>query len=88
MSMGGYGDPPLSVDRYSVAWRIEVVDDRKHRDFEYVRLGPGYSIQRGGSLTPYYSFYWGSTDSAWDLSGGFKEDGAKVRSSQVLRNYG
>ena len=28
---------PLSVAAYPVAWRIEIVDDIKHRDFEYVR---------------------------------------------------
>ena len=32
------GDP-LYVGAYPVAWRIEVVDDDKHRDFEYVRWG-------------------------------------------------
>ncbi|KAF9648163.1 hypothetical protein BDM02DRAFT_3115784 [Thelephora ganbajun] len=29
---------PLSVAAYPVAWRVEIVDDDKHRGFEYVRL--------------------------------------------------
>ena len=33
------------------------------------------------------SLYWGTTKWTWDLAKGSKEDGAKVRSSQVLRNY-
>jgi hypothetical protein len=28
---------PLSVAAYPVAWRVEVVDDDKHRGFEYIR---------------------------------------------------
>jgi len=27
----------LSVTLYPVAWRVEIVDDVKHRGFEYVR---------------------------------------------------
>ena len=33
------GDAPLVVAPYPVAWRIEVVDNDKHRGFEYVRSG-------------------------------------------------
>jgi len=29
--------PPLSVAPYLVAWRVEIVDEIKHRGFEYVR---------------------------------------------------
>lgn len=29
----------LSVAPYPVAWRLEIVDDIKHRGFEYVRSG-------------------------------------------------
>ncbi|KAF9649751.1 hypothetical protein BDM02DRAFT_1745526 [Thelephora ganbajun] len=32
------GDSPLAVAAYPVAWRVEVVDDAKHRGFEYVRF--------------------------------------------------
>ena len=28
---------PISVAPYPVAWRVEIVDDIKHRGFEYVR---------------------------------------------------
>ncbi|KAF9649746.1 hypothetical protein BDM02DRAFT_3128113 [Thelephora ganbajun] len=35
---GRLGDFPLVVAAYPVAWRVEVVDDAKHRDFEYVRF--------------------------------------------------
>ena len=38
---------PLFVGAYPVAWRFEVVDDDKHRGFEYVRseLGAAQLIQ-------------------------------------------
>jgi len=29
--------PELSVSPYLVAWRVEIVDEIKHRGFEYVR---------------------------------------------------
>jgi len=29
----------ISVASYHVAWRLEIVDDVKHRGFEYVRSG-------------------------------------------------
>ena len=29
--------PSLSVAAYPVAWRVEIVDDVKHRGFGYVR---------------------------------------------------
>ena len=28
---------PIYVAAYLVAWRIEIVNDEKHRDFEYIR---------------------------------------------------
>ena len=28
---------PISVAAFPVAWRIEIVDDDNHRDFEYIR---------------------------------------------------
>ncbi|KAF9648162.1 hypothetical protein BDM02DRAFT_3115768, partial [Thelephora ganbajun] len=31
------GGSPLSVAIYPVAWRVEIVDDEKHRGFEYIR---------------------------------------------------
>jgi len=38
--MAGFDNgSPLSVSAYPVAWRIEVVNDEIHRDFEYVRSG-------------------------------------------------
>ena len=36
-AMGDFGDLPLSVSPYPVAWRVEVVDDDDHRGF--VRAG-------------------------------------------------
>ena len=34
---------------------------------------------RNGSLTPYIRFYWGPTKKTWDLAGGYKTNGTKVR---------
>ena len=39
MLMDGVENYPLSVAPYPVAWRVEIVDDIKHRGFEYVRSG-------------------------------------------------
>ena len=35
--MSGVKNSQLSVAVYPVAWRVEVVDDVRHRGFEYVR---------------------------------------------------
>ena len=35
--MQGPKDTPITVSVYPVAWRVEVVNDDKHRGFEYVR---------------------------------------------------
>ena len=35
--MDGIKESSLSVAAYPVAWRVEVVNDDKHRGFEYVR---------------------------------------------------
>ncbi|KAF9649750.1 hypothetical protein BDM02DRAFT_3113175, partial [Thelephora ganbajun] len=48
------GESPLMVTAYPVAWRVEVVDDAKHRGFEYVRLCWGstdwaWSLSNDGS---------------------------------------
>jgi len=37
----GVTNSPLEVAAYPVAWRVEVVNDDKHRGFEYVRLSWG-----------------------------------------------
>ncbi|KAF9642073.1 hypothetical protein BDM02DRAFT_3273603 [Thelephora ganbajun] len=37
LDIEGLKDSPLSVTAYPVAWRVEIVDDVKHRGFEYVR---------------------------------------------------
>jgi len=39
--MVGVVDCALTVAPYPVAWRVGVVYDDIHRDFEYVRLGLG-----------------------------------------------
>ena len=36
--MDGQKDAPLSVAPYPVAWKVEIVNDEKHRSFDYVRL--------------------------------------------------
>ena len=33
------GEGPIIVAPYPVAWRVELVDDDRHRGFEYIRLG-------------------------------------------------
>ena len=38
--MEGPKDTPITVAVYPVAWRVEIVNDEKHRGFEYVRSGP------------------------------------------------
>ena len=29
--------PPITVSAYPTTWRVEIVDDPKHRDFGYIR---------------------------------------------------
>jgi hypothetical protein len=45
------GDSPVSVTayRYPAVLRVEVVDDDKHRGFEYVRLGLGVTRCNGAA---------------------------------------
>ena len=38
IAMEGPKDVPITVAPFPVGWRLEVVDDVKHRGFEYVRL--------------------------------------------------
>ena len=49
MVMGKLGDCDLTVAPYPVPWRVEVVDDDKHRGFEYVRSALGINRCHGVS---------------------------------------
>ncbi|KAF9781763.1 hypothetical protein BJ322DRAFT_1023120 [Thelephora terrestris] len=57
------------VGPYPVAWRIEVVNDAKHRGFEYIRSEP--EIIR---------IFWGNTDLTWAVESETKDNRAKVYS--------
>ena len=38
---------PLCVATYPVAWRVEIVEEKKHSGYEYVRSGQGFLEIRG-----------------------------------------
>jgi len=46
--MGGpLQDSPLSVAAFPVAWRVEIVDDDRHRGFEFIRSEPRVTRNTG-----------------------------------------
>jgi len=73
----------------TVAWRVEVVNDDKHRGFECVRWGTrcSYPTRLDGLLTLLDSIFWGTTKWARDLDGGQVENGTRARRSRVPKNY-
>jgi hypothetical protein len=76
---GVNGGPPLYVDTYPVAWRVGILDDVKHRGYEYVRWGLDiFQCPRTYSLMLRISFYWGPTNKTWDLHCGERGNGVKV----------
>ena len=82
--MEGVNERPLGVSPYPVAWRVEIVDEPKHRGFGYIRWDFKALDHMLEKLTDTYdSFCWGTTDFSWSISHGSKENGAKVKCSPV-----
>ena len=70
----------VSAGTFPVAWRMEIVQDERYRGCEYVRYifaqWNRFELCRSRRL----SFFWGSTNMAWDLRNcGSGQDRTPVR---------
>ena len=75
----------MYVTGYPSAWRIQLAGDDIYRGFEYARWVLNVLHQNGVAHRRLrIRFHWGTTDTAWDLWGGCKDNGAPVRYCLLL----